>query len=1030
MQDSDSEYQSLKGDDAESESVAQDVESEPMAPDQPLGRSLHMYYKYVKEKPEDVKENPKVVVVLENDEANLNQVDNNIPKELKGLALDQTKRRLITYIFDKRFEHLHNKNTELIPKGWKSDYDYRYHSRDELIGGTPRQDSPSATPGETAKGTSTSQKGGKNSNKEQESISKDGSHGIQMKQLKGQDNLPATETAAGETAKGTSTSQKGGKNSNKEQESNSKEASLHTGAREKKCDSSNGIGAKANSNSVHRTENAERESGKANPTPKVEEGTRENENERSIQTSQPKFPCPFHKDGYSKIKRKFIGSKSHSDETRQYLHCSDVVVICVSSERIAAEGDSTCQPLQRCRGKNLPWNTWQTPAYAWLKEALETPNKYRRGAIVLVHSKQRLTREMEIFRTRKVWKLFKKNGPACPIVCGVLDFENSKEKLDDLVNRMVQFCIDKFKNHTNSCHHHEEHFSIVEPSIPQEVQFGRLLFAEAFFTLLLFPLPTVFGYCGRKCCKNRCTDWIEDRHDSEKFENEARQEYALRKADRYCTRGCRVKSVRTIWGHSKDFYTRCPWFGLVDSHQANQPIADFTLGSLGWRAVLVTAFLGFFVYMIFCIKYGIFRKKREDEDDMMRDKAHEGLAFCITAIFFYASWAATKTKNTSIPEIRHGQELYLAKKGYDMQTPFEKLDGIECFRCLNIDVEEGARLRGLVQHSTTGELSMALKLLHQDSMRRRWRLVSILWGLFSFILHCGVSALVLVDSSEKDEINKLNNDEIAWFWCSTVATGMIFGTGIYFTLYKAGGSLFLANKLMNSLTRMLEQNYEENEPISACRSCMTCRCGNFRERYNEPEHYFPVIFPENLFGWLSMRQDLFRYANFGFVESGGLLLVPILFTAFAIGYTIVLWIQDENFILHTEVALDILVATVVVLYVSYNASRLENIQNRQTLLLSNYKAALQKDIHRLQCESILCEEGERGDKPGIYPIDVLRKSLETVKVVQAFVRDNTLLATIWPGIPLTRARVSQISIALVGLVPVIFEYLFFSKVRV
>lgn len=163
----------------------------------------------------------------------------------------------------------------------------------------------------------------------------------------------------------------------------------------------------------------------------------------------------------------------------------------------------------------------------------------------------------------------------------------------------------------------------------------------------------------------------------------------------------------------------------------------------------------------------------------------------------------------------------------------------------------------------------------------------------------------------------------------------------------------------------------------------------------------PVV-PSNIYAWIHIRQNLFNYIQPGFSESSFVLLMPLVMIAVAIGHIIFVVVTHEKLSFHGMVIIDGFIATVLLIYIAYKASRLEEVQRRQIYLLANHQTAvdqLHDHLRRIHISKNHCDASRRVTAT----VENLRQTSKALRAIKETVRDTNLTLTVFPGV-----RISQV----------------------
>eukprot|EP01138_Halocafeteria_seosinensis_P008398 gb/GECG01008583.1/.p1 GENE.gb/GECG01008583.1/~~gb/GECG01008583.1/.p1 ORF type:complete len:859 (+),score=60.24 gb/GECG01008583.1/:1-2577(+) len=663
------------------------------------------------------------------------------------------------------------------------------------------------------------------------------------------------------------------------------------------------------------------------------------------------------------------------DMTRDYLNCADIPIFLLQTS-------STDQ--------------WRDVAYRWLKEALQSDCGHLRGVIFFqpVEGNGFDQRALEEFFRIEVARAFYETGSRCDVVfCkGREDSETVKNAVD---RGVVQICTNTTQRSIK-----EQRFNPIEPVITSEVSFSCSLFWEAFFNLLLGGILAMVVKCIRgKCC--RCAA------------DGSTRAGRVRRFRRPYLRCCdRVRMVRTFWGASKSLFARYPWHAAASVPSPRRPIgfedkyrAECNCKRFKMYALFLLHWI-LFVGFGFSISYGfVHTRVKAHEHAIKPDRivAHQFFYLYIALALLFASWVATTSEKVKLVNLRQQRELSLVDKGCDFQQVIETEElGEQC----NL---RKYTMEGLVQD---------LRHRYNTDLNEKWYPVSFWWAFSAFVFQASVTYTTTQSHVFQEAHQKV--EDVAWYYCAHAAVATIFATAIYAMMNTAGKTIHLAENFMWSLTTMLERDSPSaNEGCCVrCSSrpscaplCSCCRSSqppvtNRRIPAFQTTQYLPLVSREDVYTWLSMRQELFRHANLGFDESSGILLVPILAVVMAAGYVFVSWLNDSDLLMRSTVFADIVFTIVALLFVAYKASNLEHLQQRQASILHGHSTMLREFIDEL-------EETPPSRKK------LLHDAADATDVVLGFVRANSLTLVVWPGISLTRQLVASVLVALSSLASVV-----------
>lgn len=502
----------------------------------------------------------------------------------------------------------------------------------------------------------------------------------------------------------------------------------------------------------------------------------------------------------------------------------------------------------------------------------------------------------------------------------------------------------------------------------------------------------------------------------------------------------KMRHVRSFWGSGKWLYARSPPMAMVKRTSSGYPIGynwSLERGQI-FCVTLLFLFHGLCVVLFgSTINMGFLQHISDDDTrHEFEITAHQYFVHYIGWCILYSVWTFVVIVPSQTSGVRQVTLLGTPRESDRITSLIQRLKNLALTRD---DTPDTPNMRSIMNSldlddaRTTENLEIIIKKRAYSSVSTRWKSLC----LIAAVIACGLRIFVsyvttVIHHSEFKDVTLCDRIQ---FHSLRAGSGLLVGLGIYMILYTAGATAKMCLMTMKLVTELLVFDEPEFRNTSCCESMRFCGCTKsdsltalmscgecVKKTHHEKEHretlprYLVPFLPLNAYGWLHMRQNLFNQTHASFVESSVILLVPVVLIAFSAGHVIVILFRKEDIFLRIGVLFDTVLFSIALLYVAYEASRLQDVQNRQLRLLSNHLTSVQQLRDQLERD----REKETKYMEKILPL--LSQSCTALEIVRATVRDNYLSMTVWPGITLSKDLVTTLVFTLGTLASTVYNY--------
>lgn len=685
----------------------------------------------------------------------------------------------------------------------------------------------------------------------------------------------------------------------------------------------------------------------------------------------------------------------------------------------------------------------QNDGSAYLFDESSFVRAVRTGVLYILECQGQLPERQEEFFTE--WKVFNLWENYLPQLCTNSD---NSEKSFNVVLRASQFF--RYDKHLKERQVDKISTSVWDITHLERLTFQCRLLIESFFLTIA---PTYLLTCAPLCAKMARRKYREYARRKVSSDEVGVTQTSSRDDSNYnscwmCVFATkRMYHTRSFWGSGKWLFARSPLMALVKETSSGYPVGYHW--AMEWKQI-ISAVLLFLSHCLFCTLFistiymaFLSRIEHDETRDEFKTTANHYFVHYIGFCIVYSFWTFVLVVPYQIAGVREVQ-LLGTPRGNDRITNL--IDRLKDLAHTHSDTQEKSKKDdGMVNlmneleldnTRTTENLEIIIKRNAYETISTRWKSLSVMAAMVASGIRIAVSyASTVIHKGDFQDVSTFDQGQ---FHFLRAGSGLLLGVGIYMILYTAGATAKLCLKTMTLVTDLLVLDEQEPQGSNCCDNMRFCGRANKgcipnrecrqpegkkkdhqiesnQEQESLPQFLVPFL-PLNAHGWLHIRQNLFNQTHASFVESSGILLVPVLLIAFAAGHIIVILFKKRDIFLRVGVLVDAVLVSFALLYVAFEASKLEDVQNRQLRLLSNHLTSVQQLQDQLDRDPNT--QGKYVEE--IRPI--LSQSYTSFEIVRTTVRDNYLSMTLWPGITLSKDLAASMLFALGTLASTVINY--------
>ena len=590
----------------------------------------------------------------------------------------------------------------------------------------------------------------------------------------------------------------------------------------------------------------------------------------------------------------------------------------------------------------------------------------------------------------------------------------------------------------------------------ERLTFQSSLLVEAFFYTIV-PLYLVsfiedtikwIRRVAKRRCKESSSAKNRQKPKGRDFEDKTPDEVlqTTNKRNNNCWMGIRsaakMRHVRSFWGSGKWLYARSPLMAMKKQTSSGYPVGynwSLKYGQISCVvSLLLVHSLCALLFVFSSIKMG-FLDHIEDGNTRLQFEitAHHYFAHYIGLCILYSVWTFVVIVPSQTTGVRQVTLLGTPRESDRITNLIQSLKRLakKVTKDATPDMNRIMEELQINVARTTENLEIVIKKKVYRTVSNRWKVQCAIAGFIACGLRIAVSYVTtVIEHTDFKDVTLFDRIQFHTLRCGS---GFLLGLGIYMILYTAGGTAKMCLETMALVTELLAFDesdlYHPPQMTSCCESmkfcrctrngckmpsCMSCSycCKQSNTNQDTLPRYLVPFLPLNAYGWLYMRQNLFNQTHANFVEASSTLLVPVVLILFSAGHILTVLFRKEDIFLRIGVLFDTVLASLALLYVAYEASSLQDVQNRQLRLLSNHLTSVQQLHDQLERES------ETNTKYMQKIRTLLKQSCTALGIVRATVRDNYLSMVVWPGITLSKDLVTTLIIALGTLGSTFFNY--------